>query len=97
MAVGIWVRLEAKPGKEGALQELLTGAVALANAEPQTVTWYAVKLGASTFAVFDTFAAEEGRQAHLSGPIAKALMARADELLASQPNLEMTEILASKR
>lgn len=94
--VGIWVRLEARPGKEKALQDLLTGAVALANEEPQTVVWFAAKLGPSTFAVFDAFADEAGRQAHLNGRIAAALMAKADELLASPPNLEMTQILAAK-
>ena len=68
----------------------------LAVAEPATTTWYAVKLGPARFGIFDTFPNDAGRQAHLSGPIAKALMAKADELLAKPPQLEMLDILASK-
>jgi quinol monooxygenase YgiN len=88
--------LEAKPGKEKELEAFLKSAQPLAAAEPATTTWYAVKLGPARFGIFDTFPNDAGRQAHLSGPIAKALMAKADELLAEAPQLEMLEILASK-
>ena len=74
-------RLEAKPGKEAAVRDLLISAVALANQEARTTVWFALKLGPSTFGVFDAFADEDGRQAHLNGPIAQALMANAQELL----------------
>jgi quinol monooxygenase YgiN len=88
--------LEAKPGKEHELEAFLKSAQPLAEAEPQTTTWYAVKLGPGRFGIFDTFKDDAGRQAHLSGAIAKALFAKADELLAKAPQVEMLEILASK-
>jgi quinol monooxygenase YgiN len=88
--------LEAKPGKEQELEAFLKSAQPLAVSEPATTTWYAVKLGPARFGIFDTFPDDAGRQAHLSGPIAKALFARADELLAKPPQIEMLEILASK-
>ena len=88
--------LEAKPGKERELEEFLKSAQPLAAAEPATTTWYAVKLGPARFGIFDTFPDDAGRQAHLSGAIAKALFAKADELLAKPPQVEMLEILASK-
>ena len=88
--------LEAKPGKEQELEAFLKSAQPLAAAEPATTTWYAVKLGPARFGIFDTFPDDAGRQAHLSGAIAKALFAKADELLAKPPQVEMLEILASK-
>lgn len=88
--------LEAKPGKEQELEAFLKSAQPLAVAEPATTTWYAVKLGPAKFGIFDTFPDEAGRNAHLAGPIAKALFAKADELLAVAPQIEMLEILASK-
>jgi quinol monooxygenase YgiN len=88
--------LEAKPGKEQELEAFLKSAQPLAVSEPATTTWYAVKLGPARFGIFDTFPDDAGRQAHLSGPIAKALFAKADELLAKPPQVEMLEILASK-
>ena len=89
-------RLEAKPGKEAAVQDLLVSALALANQEARTTVWFALKLGPSTFGVFDAFADEEGRQAHLNGDIAKALMAKAPELLAKPPQIDPVEVLAAK-
>jgi quinol monooxygenase YgiN len=89
-------RLEAKPGQEAAVQDLLTSAVALANQEQQTTVWFALKLGPSTFGVFDAFADEAGRQAHLNGQIAKALMAKAPELLAKPPQIDPVDVLAAK-
>jgi quinol monooxygenase YgiN len=88
--------IEAKPGKEQELEAFLKSAQPLAVAEPATSTWYAVKLGPARFGIYDTFKDEAGRQAHLSGEIAKALFAKADELLAKAPQVEMLEILASK-
>ena len=78
--LALFVRLEAKPGKEAALAEFLAGALPLANAEIGTVAWFALQFGPSTFGVFDAFATEDGRQAHLNGPIAAALMANAATL-----------------
>jgi quinol monooxygenase YgiN len=89
-------RLEAKPGKEAELEAFLKSALPLAQAEPGTVSWYALKLTPSTFGIFDTFEAEAGRQAHLSGPIASALMAKAGELLSAPPVIERVDLLAVK-
>src|SRR6476659_2240169 len=89
-------RLEAKPGKEDAVRDLLISAVALSNEEARTTVWFALKLGPSTFGVFDAFADEEGRQAHLRGPIAAALMANAAALLSTPPNIEKIDLLAAK-
>jgi quinol monooxygenase YgiN len=94
--VGLFVRLEAKPGKEKEVAEFLAGALPLAEAEQYTVSWYAVKLGPSTFAIFDTFHDNSGRQQHLSGQIAAALMAKAPDLLLSPPSIEKADILAAK-
>lgn len=89
-------RVEAKPGKENEVLTFLKSALPLAEAEPGTVRWYALQLGPSTFGIFDTFETEEGRQAHLAGEIAKALMANAAELLAKDPVIEKVELLAIK-
>jgi quinol monooxygenase YgiN len=88
--------LEAKPGKEKEVEEFLKSAQPLAARESGTTTWYAVKLGPAKFGIFDTFRDEAGRDAHLSGEIAKALFAKADELLAKPPQVERLEILAAK-
>ena len=94
--LAIWVMLEAKPGKEKEVEEFLKSAQPLAEREAGTTSWYALKLGPSKFGIFDTFKDEAGRNAHLSGEIAKALFAKADELLAKAPQVEMLEILAAK-
>jgi quinol monooxygenase YgiN len=94
--VAILARLEAKPGKEMDLESLLISALGLANAESETPVWYALKLSHSTYGIFDAFAAESGRQAHLHGHIAQALMAQAPHLLAEAPQLQMVDILAEK-
>jgi len=94
--VGLWVKLEAKPGKESAVAEFLASAQPLAQKEPDTIVWFALRLGPSTFGIFDAFPAESGRKAHLAGPIAAALMARAGELLAQPPQIEQVDVLASK-
>jgi quinol monooxygenase YgiN len=92
----LFVRLEAKPGQEAAVADFLAGALPLANAESGTTAWFALKFGSSTFGVFDAFADEAGRQAHLQGPIAAALMANAAALLKTPPNNEKIDLLAAK-
>jgi quinol monooxygenase YgiN len=94
--VALLVRLEAKPGKESAVEEFLRSGLALVQEEPATSTWYGIKLGPSTYAIFDTFPDDAGRQAHLTGRVAAALMAKAPELLAQPPTIEKAEILAAK-
>ena len=88
--------LQAKPGMEQDLADFLKSALPLAEAEPDTVTWYAWQIDDSTFGIFDTFVAEEGREAHLNGKIAAALMENADRLLAKPPLIEKLNILAVK-
>ena len=92
--VGLLVRLEARPGKEADVEAFLNSAQPLAVNESRTLKWYAIKMGPGKFAIFDSFANEDGRHAHLSGEIAKALMARAEELLSGPPQIEKVEILA---
>jgi len=94
--MGLYVRLHAKPGKEAELAQLLQGALELARAETTTPIWFAVRFDQKTFAIFDAFNDEAGRQAHLSGRIAAALMAKAGELLAEPPNIERWDALAVK-
>jgi quinol monooxygenase YgiN len=94
--VALLVRLEAKPGKEAAVEKFLAGALPLANQEAATPVWFALRLGPSTFGIFDAFADDAGRQAHLSGPIAAALMANAAELLAKAPQIEQVDLLTVK-
>ena len=94
--VALWVRLQAKPGKEQEVRDFLAGALALANREAATPIWFALRLAPATFAIFDAFEADSGRQAHLAGDIAKALMAEAPRLLAEAPKIEMVDVLAAK-
>ncbi|HWD76144.1 MAG TPA: antibiotic biosynthesis monooxygenase [Solirubrobacteraceae bacterium] len=89
-------RIEAKPERAEDVAALLTGALPLAQAEPGTVEWYAARTSPTTFWIFDTFGSEDARQAHLNGEIAKALMAKADELLASAPEILAADVLARK-
>jgi quinol monooxygenase YgiN len=94
--LSIWAQLEAKPGKEKEVEEFLKSAQPLAEREPGTMTWYAIKMGPGKYGIFDTFADENGRNAHLNGEIAKALFARANDLLAKAPQIDKPEILAAK-
>jgi quinol monooxygenase YgiN len=94
--VALLARLEAKPGKEAAVESFLKSALPLANEETFTPVWFALKLGPSTFGIFDAFADDSGRQAHLTGKIAAALMAKAGELLAEAPRIEQVDVLAAK-
>jgi quinol monooxygenase YgiN len=92
----LYVRLEAKPGKENELAAFLEKGLELANRETTTPLWFALRLGPSVFAIFDAFTDESGRQAHLNGPIAKALMENAPDLLAMTPVIERVEVLGAK-
>jgi quinol monooxygenase YgiN len=94
--VALWAMLQAKPGKEKEVAEFLKSAVPLVQAEPETNAWFALQLGPATFGIFDTFAAESGREAHLSGKVAAALMQKAPELLAEPPKIQKIDVLASK-
>jgi quinol monooxygenase YgiN len=89
-------RLRAKPGKAGEVQKLLESAVQLANEEAGTVHWFALRFSDEQFGVFDTFKDERGRQAHLEGRIASALMAQAPELLSEPPSIEKVDLLGAK-
>lgn len=94
--LALFAMLEARAGKETEVEKFLKSAQRLTEQESGTSTWYALKLGSAKFGIFDTFRDEEGRNAHLTGAIAKALFARADELFAKPPQVEKLEILASK-
>ncbi len=94
--VGLAVRLEAKPGKEAEVAAFLKSGLALANQEAKTVVWFALQFGPSSFGIFDAFPDDSGRKAHLTGPIAAALMAKAGDLLSSPPKIENVDVLASK-
>jgi len=96
ISLGLLVRLEAKPGKEKELVTFLKQGLQMANQEATTALWFALRLGPTTFGIFDAFADEAGRQTHLSGPIAKALFANAPDLLAVPPSIEKSEILGAK-
>jgi len=94
--LALYVPLEAKPGKEEDVAAFLRSALPLVNEESGTAAWFAVRLGKSSFAIFDAFADESGRDAHLTGKVAAALMARADELFATPPQIDKLDVLASK-
>ncbi len=93
--LAILALLEARPGKEGELADLLRSARALAVDEANTLTWYAVQAGPQSFAIFDTFETEAGRTAHLQGRIAAALVGRAEELLARPPDIRKVDVIAA--
>ena len=94
--VALLVRLEAKPGKEQNLADFLTSGLAVVQNEPETITWYAIRIGSSTFGIFDTFPDDTARSAHLTGRLAAELMAKASDLLVQPPLIEKIDILASK-
>ncbi len=94
--VGLWVRLEAKPGREADVDAFLRAGLALVQEEPDTVAWFAIRLGPSTFGIFDAFPDEAGRTAHLSGRVAAALGEHASALLAQPPSIERVDVLAAK-
>src|SRR5215469_5563642 len=92
----LFVRLEAKPGKEEEVASFLKSGLSLVQQEPATVAWFGIRMGPSTFGIFDAFPDEAGRQAHLNGKVAAALMAKAPELLAQPPKIEKIDVLAAK-
>jgi len=95
-AKALFVSLEAKPGKENEVARFLRDAQGLVQQEPATTAWFGIKLGPSTFAIFDAFPDDAGRDAHLSGKVAKALMEKAPELLAQPPKIEKADVLADR-
>jgi quinol monooxygenase YgiN len=96
LKLALFARLEAKPGKEAEVAAFLAQGLELAKKEATTPLWFALRVGPSTFAVFDSFQDESGRQAHLNGPIAQALMAHAPALLATPPVIQPLEVLGAK-
>ncbi len=96
LTLGLFARLEAKPDKAEEVAAFLMQGLQLANQELTTPVWFALRLGPTTFAIFDAFRDESGRHAHLSGPIAQALMTHAPNLLAASPSIERAEVLGAK-
>jgi quinol monooxygenase YgiN len=96
VTVGLLVRLEAKPGKESEVEQFLKSGLALVEEEPETDVWFAIRMGPSTFGIFDAFPTDAGRKAHLTGKVAAALMAKAPDLLAQPPVIENVDVLAVK-
>jgi quinol monooxygenase YgiN len=96
VTVALLVRLEAKRGKEAEVESFLRGGLPIVQDEPATTAWFAIRMGPSTFGIFDAFPDEAGRQAHLSGRVAAALMAKAGDLLAQPPSIEKVDVLAAK-
>ena len=94
--LALFAQLEAKPGKEQAVADFLAAGLEMANQEARTPIWFALRLSPTTFGIFDAFATEADRQAHLNGPIAQALMANAAELLAQPPQIQAIEVLGLK-
>jgi quinol monooxygenase YgiN len=93
---GLMVRLEAKAGKEEELAAFLLDAVRLVENEPETVAWFGIRAGTSSFVIADVFPDETGRRAHLDGPVAAALIDRASELLVDLPQIQQVDVLAAK-
>ncbi len=94
--VALLVRLEAKPGKEEDIANFLRAGLSLVEEEPATTAWFAIRIGPTTFGIFDAFPDEEGRQAHLAGKVAAALKEKASELFAQPPAIEQVDVLAAK-
>ncbi|HWN99190.1 MAG TPA: antibiotic biosynthesis monooxygenase [Blastocatellia bacterium] len=96
VSVALLVRLEAKPGKEAEVESFLRSGLAIVQEEPATTAWFAIRMGPSTFGIFDAFPDDSGRQAHLTGRVAAALMASAADLLSQPPVIEKVDVLAAK-
>jgi quinol monooxygenase YgiN len=94
--VALLVRLEAKPGKETEVENFLRGGLSIVQQEPGTTTWFAFRMGPSTFGIFDTFEDDNGRQAHLNGRVAAALKEKASELFSEPPKIEKLDVVAKK-
>ncbi len=93
---GLFVKLQAKPGKEAAVAQFLRDAQPVVEGEAQTTAWFALRLGPSTFGIFDAFPDEDGRRAHLAGQVAAALKSKGAELFAEQPEIDRVDVLAAK-
>jgi quinol monooxygenase YgiN len=96
VTVGLLVTLQAKPGREGDVQRFLEGGLALVNEEPDTTAWFAIRMGPTTYGIFDVFPSDAGRQAHLQGRVAEALMAQAADLFDEPPDIGPIDVLAAK-
>lgn len=94
--VALFVRLEAKPGKEADVENFLRSGLSIVQEEPATTAWFAIQMGPSTFGIFDAFPDESGRQAHLSGRVAAALTEKASELFSKAPMIDKVDVLAAK-
>jgi quinol monooxygenase YgiN len=94
--VALWVSLKAKPGKAAEVKTFLEGGLSIVEGEPATIAWFAVQLAPDHFGIFDAFPDDAGRQAHLTGQVAAALMAKAPDLLAEPPSIEKIDVLAAK-
>jgi quinol monooxygenase YgiN len=94
--VALFVRLEAKKGKEMEVERFLRNGLSIVENEPATTSWYALRLGPSTFGIFDTFPDNKGREAHLSGEVANALKQRSSELFSQPPVIEKIDVLEAK-
>jgi quinol monooxygenase YgiN len=92
----LYVHMEAKPGKEAEVEKFLESGLALVNQEPATTAWFAMKMGGTSYGIFDVFPDEAGRDAHLNGAVAAALMAKAADLFAKPPSISKVDILAAK-
>ena len=96
VTVGLYVPLKAKPGKEAEVETFLEGGLALVNDEPETTAWFAIRLSDSDFAIVDFFPNDSGRQAHLTGKVAEALMAQAGDLFSVPPDIQQADVIAAK-
>jgi quinol monooxygenase YgiN len=96
VTVGLWVPLQAKPGKEAEVEAFLKSGQALVEEEPGTTAWFAVQMGPGRFGIFDVFPDDAGRQAHLDGKVAAALMEQAPELFADAPQIHKMDVIAEK-
>jgi len=94
--VALYVRLEAKPGKEAEVENLIKSSLSIVQGEPATTAWFGIRLGTSTFGIFDAFPDEKGREEHLAGRVAAALIAKGPDLLAKSPVIEKADVLAFK-
>ena len=92
----LWIRLEAKPGKEMEVESFLRAGLSVVEDEPATTAWFALRLGPNTFGIFDAFPDEEGREAHLSGRVAAALKQKAADLFSQPPEIQKVDVLAAK-